>query len=158
MDGVSFPCPQKEFQLLETVLHNAYHHAFMCDTGKWIRDINLIVRNYPIDWAGFRSILEELHQTELVYITFKHLGRHGKERLAVPPAVVARLRPRSRLAYLKKPFFIWACRFAWDRMFPPKDILKGRTGIKPSSLLFFLAYPLNWARLLLALARMPLKR
>jgi hypothetical protein len=156
MDGIRFPCPKIEIQLLEVVLHNAYHHAFLCDTGKWIRDINLLVRNNRIDWEEFTDILTHLRQTELVYLTFRRLGGSGK--LAIPASVIARLRPRSRLSYLKKPVFIWVLRFIWDRLFPPKDILQDRTGISPSSWLFPLAYPLNWARLLIALVRMPFKR
>ena len=158
MDGVRFACLNKELQLLEVLMHNVYHHLFLCDNEKWIRDMNIIIRNHPVDWDKFIEILAGLEQTELVHFTFWYLRREGKERLAVPPAVLARLRPASPLSYLKKPVFIWAGFFAWGRMFPPKDILAKRYDLDPASAFFLFAYPANWMMLVFALASMPFKR
>ncbi|NYZ77395.1 nucleotidyltransferase family protein [Candidatus Micrarchaeota archaeon] len=158
LDGVSIPCPPTEAQLLEVMLHNAYHHLFLCDKERWIRDINILVRNHDIDWDGFIGILAALEQTELVYLTLRYLNGSCKENVAIPPLIMARLRPPSRMSYLKKPVFIFACHFTWDRLFPPKDILWERTNIEPTSRLFFLAYPMNWIRLVFVLTSMLVKR
>ncbi|MCX6774224.1 MAG: nucleotidyltransferase family protein [Candidatus Micrarchaeota archaeon] len=158
IDGVRVPCPQKELQLLEVLLHNAYNHMFICDMKKWVRDINIIIDNYDIDWDGFIELLAASKQTELAYLTVRFLDFQAKPGTKVHPSVMARLRPHSFLSYLKKPVFMWACYFVWDRLFPPAFILQERFNISPCSKLFFLCYPANWIRLPIALAQMLLKR
>jgi hypothetical protein len=147
--GVEIPCPAAEFQLLETVFHNAYHHLFICDRAKWARDINLIIRNYDIDWDDFFKLLYDLKQTELAYIIFSYLNRFEKSGVRIPDSLYRRLRPKSAFSYLKREVYAWVLYFIWDRLFPPKDQLYEKIKISPKSALFVFAYPLNWMRLVL---------
>jgi hypothetical protein len=149
MDGVRIPCQKLEYQMLELALHNAYHHVFMCDWGKWARDINLLADNRKVDWDSFVRLVTSLGQRELVCLVFSTLDLAGKPRLRVPPHVFARLKPATPLAYLKPGVWAWALRFAFDRLFPPRDQLSQKTGIREDSPLLVFAYPLNWLRIIL---------
>ncbi|MBN1169647.1 nucleotidyltransferase family protein [Candidatus Micrarchaeota archaeon] len=151
-EGVKIPCQSKELQLLEAFLHNVYHHFFICDRKKWINDLNIIIGNYNIDWDKFLWILAELKQKEVIYLTVKMLNPK------MPPQVLKRLKPVSLLSYIKKPVFIWAAYFVWDRLFPPKGILYQRFHIKENSIFFFLSYPANWIRLVFVTMKLVLKK
>jgi hypothetical protein len=152
LDGVNLPCQSKELQLLEAFLHNIYHHFFVCDMQKWVTDINIILDNYDIDWKKFIQIANELKQKEVIHLTIKLL------KVRLPPPAMKLLAPTSFFSYLKKPVFLWAAYFTWDRLFPPKGILFQRFHIKPDSLFFFLSYPANWVRLFFVLLKMLFKK
>jgi hypothetical protein len=159
MDNVKIPCQSKEMQLLVVLLHNIYHHFFVfCDQKKWIGDINIIVKNYHIDWVTFARMLDGLGQKEIVYLALRVLSRNPEARLELPPAAMTCLKPASWRSYLKKTLFLWACYFAWDRLFPPKDVLVQRFHLKPDSFLFPLVYPANWVRLFAVLALMAFEK
>lgn len=146
LKNVRIPCQSKELQLLEVLLHNVYHHFFICDMEKWIKDLNIIIANYDINWNKFIKMLDMLDQRELAYLTLKFL-MGNKAKLMLDRAILGKMRPASRISYLKKSIFIWLLYLLRDRLFPPSDILYKRFGIRPDSKLFFLSYPANWIRL-----------
>lgn len=158
MDGVRIPCQANELQLLEVLMHNVYHHFFLCGRDKWVLDINTVIRNRRIDWNAFIRILAGMKQTETAYLAIRILCLGSSTGPDIPAEVVRRLRPASPAGYLNGRVFGWAFCFVRDRLFPPGYILSERFGLKPGSALFFLAYPANWLRLAGALALMPLKR
>ena len=151
LDGVKIPCQSKELQLLETFLHNVYHHFFICDRKKWVNDLSIIIENYDIDWDKFIGMLDDLKQKEVIYLTVKMLD------LKLPSNIMERLRPSSLFSYFKKPVFIWTAYFVRDRLFPPKGILYQRFHIPIESPFFILTYPANWIRLVVVVMKMMIK-
>lgn len=158
MDGVRIPCLRKELQLLEVLLHNAFHHMFICDREKWAGDINIVVGNNDIDWAGFADLARRINHAEVVYLTAGLLRTFRKAKVRMPDRAMRMLAPPSLVCYLKKPVFAWALYFCRDRLFPPQDILEERFHVPRSSMLFTLCYPANWARLPFAAASLLLRR
>lgn len=158
MDGIRIPCMRKELQLLESLLHNALHHMFICDWEKWVRDINIVLDHNDIDWGRFISVSRGINHSEVAYLTARLLRSHRKTKARIPEKAVRMLEPKSLVCYLKKPVFAWALYFCRDRLLPPPDILEARFHVPRSSPLFAFCYPANWLRLPFTAASMALGR
>ncbi len=156
VDGVRIPSLGAEMQLYSVLMHPVYNHLFLCDHGRWARDISTVVGNNEIDWEGFVGMLREARQSEVAYLALMMI--HATERAGFPDHVLSRLRPRSMTAYLRRDVYWWALRFMRDRIFPPRDILSRRYNVSERSIFIPVLYPVDWLRLGLALAAMPLRR
>jgi hypothetical protein len=149
------PCPDPELQLIESLLHNVYHHMMACDRGRWARDVSMIISNNGMDWEKLAGMLRAIGQSEVAYLSLRMLASHGLE---VPKGAMERLAPRSAGAYLRWPVFRWVFCFARDRLFPPPHILSERFCLAGDSPFFIFTYPANWLRLALIVASSPFRR
>jgi hypothetical protein len=144
-EGVRIPCSPKELQLLGLIMNNLYNQFFMLDQEKWIDDLNIVIKNYDLDWDGFIGHLASLNQAEVVYLTITLLNSFNPRPIMVPPAVMARLRARSPSwkMFVNKPVFMWLYYLARDKLFPPKESISKTFDVTQGSRFFFLCYLAN---------------
>lgn len=90
--GTIVPCLIPEIQLLEIILHYSYNHLFGPNILKrWLGDLNLIIKNYRIDWDEFLHITKKIGYLELVYFSFIIINRFNRNKLKVPSKIMKKM-------------------------------------------------------------------